>query len=360
MDDSATFPTPGTARSAPPVIDAPIAFALELDKLKAVTRKTRTLHADRYENSAEHSWQIALSALALAGFAEPGTDIGRVVQMLLVHDVGEIDTGDTLVYIEDGLEARKAAERVAVGRIFGLAPAEAAAGLHALWEEFEDGTTREARFAHAIDRAMPALINLANDGQSWRENGVAHARVVARIGPPIAEGCPALWAWMEPRLAAANASGWYVQADPAPADVTRADGAGADTAADNAPADTAAASLATPALTPRQRMIFGNYLRYRDVDPTVDAIFARGAKAYLLLTVGFAFIAGFSWFVIGRGFSMAVVGMYLGAILRDMAHFRNTVHVWPVLRPLLDWPAIARLVGGARYDAKVPTQEPGA
>ena len=201
--------THNDAPGAGPAVDAPIAFALELDKLKAVTRKTQTLHAGRYENSAEHSWQIAMFAMALAGFAEPGTDIGRVVRMLLVHDVGEIDTGDTLVYVEDGWEARKAAERVAVGRIFGLAPQAAADDFHALWEEFEDGTTREARFAHAIDRAMPALINLANDGQSWRENGVQYARVVARIGPPIAEGCPALWAWMEPRLAAAHAAGWY-------------------------------------------------------------------------------------------------------------------------------------------------------
>lgn len=115
-----------------------------------------------------------------------------------------------------------------------------------------------------------------------------------------------------------------------------------------------------PALTPRQRVIFGNYLLYRETDPTVDAIFARGAKTYLLLTVVFAFIAGFSWLVIGHGFSMAVVGMFLGAILRDMGHFRNTVHVWPVLRGVLDWPAIERLVAGARNEtpARLPARSP--
>jgi putative hydrolase of HD superfamily len=208
------LPAPPVAPAAGALGEA-IAFAIELDKLKAVTRKTATLHAGRYENSAEHSWQIALFAFALGGFAEPGTDIGRVARMLLVHDVGEIDTGDTLVYVEHGWEERKAAERAAVARIFGLAPGHAAADFHALWEEFEDGATAEARFAHAIDRAMPALINLHNGGQSWRENGVVHARVVARIGPPIAAGCAPLWDWMEARLAEAQAAGWYGMADPA-------------------------------------------------------------------------------------------------------------------------------------------------
>ena len=127
-------------------------------------------------------------------------------------------------------------------------------------------------------------------------------------------------------------------------------------AADNAAGGTPSPRRELPALTPRQRVIFGNYLLYRETDPTVDAIFARGAKTYLLLTVVFAFIAGFSWLVISHGFSMAVVGMYLGAILRDMGHFRNTVHVWPVLRGVLDWPAIERLVSGARYGA--PTHTP--
>jgi len=190
-------------------LDAAIAFALELDKLKAVTRKTRVLGLGRFENSAEHSWQIALLALSLQQFAEPGTDMDRVLRMLLVHDIGEIDTGDTLVYVQDGWEQRKRDERVAVTRIFGLAPLRVAAQLHALWDEFEDGTSREARFANAVDRAMPALINLANEGQSWRENGIAHARVVARIGPPIAAGCPPLWDWMARRLDAAQAAGWF-------------------------------------------------------------------------------------------------------------------------------------------------------
>lgn len=184
-------------------------FVLELDRLKGVLRKTRPLGLARQENSAEHSWQIALFALSLAPWAPPGADLQRVVLMLLVHDVGEIDTGDTIFYAEGGHAERKAAERAAVQRIFGLLPPERAQALLALWEEFEAGTTPEARFAHAADRAMPVLLNLANAGQSWRENGISHAQVVSRAGPPIRAGCPALWAHLEARLEAARALGLF-------------------------------------------------------------------------------------------------------------------------------------------------------
>lgn len=184
-------------------------FILELDKLKAVTRKTRPLSLERYENSAEHSWQIAMLAVSLAPYAAGPVDINHVVRMLLVHDIGEIDTGDTIVYMEEGLEARKAAEHAAVSRILGLLPPAQGGPLMALWREFEDAITPEARFAHAVDRAMPALLNLANAGQSWKENGIPHARVVARIGPPIKAGCPALWAYMEQRLDEADRAGWF-------------------------------------------------------------------------------------------------------------------------------------------------------
>lgn len=184
-------------------------FVLELDKLKGVLRRTRPLGLDRQENSAEHSWQIALAAITFAPHAAERVDVGRVIRLLLVHDVGEIDTGDTIVYAEEGLAERKAAERVAVERIFGLLPAAQAAPLLALWQEFEDGTTPEACFAHAIDRAMPVLLNLANDGQSWRENGISHAQVVRRLEGPIGAGCPALWAYLRPRLDAARDAGLF-------------------------------------------------------------------------------------------------------------------------------------------------------
>lgn len=190
-------------------MQAHIDFILELDRLKGVTRKTKPAGLDRYENSAEHSWQIALMAQALAHLAAEPVNVARVVELLLVHDVGEIDTGDTLVYVQEGWAERKAAEHAAVQRIFGLLPDGQGQRFLDAWQEFDDEATPEARYAHAVDRAMPALLNLANRGQSWRENGVSHARVVARIGPPIEAGCPALWAYLRERLDAALAEGWF-------------------------------------------------------------------------------------------------------------------------------------------------------
>ncbi|HEY0043504.1 MAG TPA: HD domain-containing protein [Allosphingosinicella sp.] len=189
-----------------------VAFVLELDKLKGVTRKVKPLGLDRYENSAEHSWQLALLAQSLAPYAPEPVDMNRVIRMLLVHDIGEIDTGDTIAFEEAGLAERKAAELVAVKRIFGLLPETQAAELLDLWLEFEAAETAEARFAHAADRAMPVLLNLANHGQSWRENGITHARVVKRVAPPIREGCPALWAYLEARLKQAKAQGLFGEA----------------------------------------------------------------------------------------------------------------------------------------------------
>lgn len=152
---------------------------------------------------------MALLASSLAPYAAQPVNVDHVVAMLLVHDIGEIDTGDTIFYAEQGLAERKAAERVAVERIFGLLPAEAGARCLALWAEFEADATPEARFAHAADRAMPVLLNLANDGQSWRENGITCETVLSRVGPPIQAGCPAMWAYLEQRIRAAQAAGWF-------------------------------------------------------------------------------------------------------------------------------------------------------
>ena len=191
-------------------------FILELDRLKGVTRKTRPLGLDRPENSAEHSWQIAMLAASLVPYAAEPVNVDQVIAMLLVHDIGEIDTGDTMVYVEGGWEDRKAAELAAVRRIFGLLPAAQGARFLSLWQEFEAGETPEARFANAADRAMPVLLNLANNGQSWRENGITHARVVQRVAPQIRAGCPALWAYLEARLEDALRAGWF-GAEPATA-----------------------------------------------------------------------------------------------------------------------------------------------
>jgi putative hydrolases of HD superfamily len=184
-------------------------FILEIDKLKGVTRKTRPLGLERYENPAEHSWQIALLAASLVQYATEPVDIDRVVAMLLVHDVGEIDTGDTMFFVEGGWVERKDAERTAAMRIFGLLPEPQRDRFFALWQEFEEAATPEARFANAADRAMPVLLNLANRGQSWRENGITYERVVGRVQAQIKTGCPALWDYIEARLEEERRQGWF-------------------------------------------------------------------------------------------------------------------------------------------------------
>jgi putative hydrolase of HD superfamily len=186
-----------------------ISFILELDKLKSVTRKVRPVGLDRYENSAEHSWQLAMFAASLLPYAESEIDLNKVIRMLLVHDIGEIDTGDTIAFAEGGWEQRKAEELAAVQRIFGILPGPHGAAFLALWLEFEKSETSEARFANAVDRAMPVLLNLANNGQSWRENGISYERLVGRIAAQIKNGCPALWEYLESRLEHERQKGWF-------------------------------------------------------------------------------------------------------------------------------------------------------
>jgi putative hydrolases of HD superfamily len=136
-----------------PVID----FIRELDKLKGVERKTRPLGLARFENSAEHSWQLAVLAMALSRYAEGPIRVERVVSLLLLHDIGEIDTGDTIAYATEGMEQRKIAERDAVKRICAILPGELSDEFESLWHEFEAAETPEAKFAHAMDRSIPII-----------------------------------------------------------------------------------------------------------------------------------------------------------------------------------------------------------
>jgi putative hydrolases of HD superfamily len=186
-----------------------IDFIREIDKLKGVERKTKPLGLQRFENSAEHSWQLAVMALSLSRFASSQVDILRVIKMLLLHDIGEIDTGDTIVYATEGLEQRKRDEQDAVRRICGMLPEELDAEFVGLWLEFEAAETAEAKFAHAMDRSIPIILNLANSGQSWRENGIRCEQVVKRNGPAVEAGCPALWSYLKVKLDEAQRDGWF-------------------------------------------------------------------------------------------------------------------------------------------------------
>lgn len=186
---------------------AQLDFLLELDKLKAILRKTRPKDFTRYENSAEHSWHVALMAMLLAEYAEPQVDVNRVVKMLLLHDIVEIDADDTFLYDEAAAVAKAGKEERAAERIFGLLPEAQKAEFIALWREYEDRETAEGRFAYAMDRLLPMLQNLANQGASWLENGVRFEQVI-RKNLPINEAAPALWQYVRPRLEAAHTAGW--------------------------------------------------------------------------------------------------------------------------------------------------------
>jgi 5'-deoxynucleotidase YfbR-like HD superfamily hydrolase len=168
-----------------------IQFTIELDKLKAILRRTKPVGLERYENSAEHSWQVSLVALLLAPHAREPVDVLRVVEILLLHDIPEIDSGDQIVY-QGPSEARAAAESKAATRIFGLLPEPQAGWCLSRWAEYEARESKEAIFAYAVDRLMPVLQNLENGGQSWRENDVPLERVLA-VNAAIGEALPSVW-----------------------------------------------------------------------------------------------------------------------------------------------------------------------
>lgn len=173
-------------------VDQQLGFATETGRLKGVLRQTRLAGLDRRENSAEHSWHVALMALALAEHAPAGTDISRVVAMLLAHDLVEIDAGDLFVYADEAQQARQQqAEQAAADRIFALLPPDQAASLRALWDEFEERRTPEARFARAIDRLQPMLENLRVGGGTWKEHHVTAEQVLAKVAL-VEDGSPEL------------------------------------------------------------------------------------------------------------------------------------------------------------------------
>jgi putative hydrolases of HD superfamily len=166
-------------------------FVIEIDKLKQVVRQTRIMGGSRQENSAEHSWQLAVMAIVLAEHANEPVDVPHVVKMVLVHDLIEIDAGDTWSFDDKGYLDKAERERLAADRIFALLPQGQGAQLRALWEEFEAIETPASRFANALDRLMPMLHNFHNSGGTWRRAGVTLEKVLARQGA-IGKGSKAL------------------------------------------------------------------------------------------------------------------------------------------------------------------------
>lgn len=174
-------------------LEQQITFILEIDKLKKVLRQTVLTDRSRQENSVEHSWHIAVMALVLREYAKDGPlDLFRVVSMVLVHDLVEIDAGDTYCYDGEGRKDQRDRELRAADRIFNLLPADQAAQFRELWDEFEAGTTAEARFAASLDRLQPLMHNYSTHGMMWRKHGIEKNQVVARNNT-IADGSPDLW-----------------------------------------------------------------------------------------------------------------------------------------------------------------------
>jgi len=186
-------------------LEAQFAFLNEADRLKSVLRATTLVDGSRPENSGEHSWHLALYALVLADQAGAGVNIDRVIKMLILHDIVEIDVGDVPIHSANGQAhsstSVQQAESAAAARIFGLLPPDIGEPLHDLWREFEANETPDAVFAKSLDRVQPVMANLQSGGGTWITYDVTEAQLHARVGTKIARGAPALWDWIAAKCA---------------------------------------------------------------------------------------------------------------------------------------------------------------
>jgi len=173
-------------------LEQQLAFIKELDRLKGILRQSLLMDASRRENSAEHSWHLATMAIVLTEHAALPVDLVRVVMMLLVHDVVEIDAGDTFAYDTVNAATQHAREVQAADRLFGMLPPEQGAELRALWDEFEERTTAESKYANALDRLQPLMQNFYSGGASWKKHQVTHEAVMKRM-EPVKIGMPDVW-----------------------------------------------------------------------------------------------------------------------------------------------------------------------
>lgn len=181
-------------------------FIYEIDKVKGIIRRTRLFHADKRENDAEHSWHICMMALVLQEYADEDVDINKVIRMMLIHDLVEIDVGDVIVYSKN--QAHAEAEEKAARRIFGLLPDGQGDEYYDLWREFEDQQSAEARFAMALDRMEPILQSLYRGGEDWRINGIPYEKVID-TNKKVAYGSRRLWDYIKSEINKCNDNGGF-------------------------------------------------------------------------------------------------------------------------------------------------------
>ena len=173
-----------------------IAFIKEIDKIKYIQRRSKLFNSDRRENDAEHSWHLAMMAIVLADHSNKTIDLLKVLKMVLIHDIVEIDAGDTFVYDTIKNHSNTDEELIAAKRIFGLLPEEQAEELIAIWKEFEEGKTDEAKFAKSMDRFEPLLQDATNDGGTWVEYNVPYQKV-HDMNKAIKNGSTTIWNYAE-------------------------------------------------------------------------------------------------------------------------------------------------------------------
>jgi putative hydrolase of HD superfamily len=167
-------------------------FILEVDKLKSIVRQNYLMNGSRREDDADHSWHLALMCAILSEYANEKIDVIKTMTMVLIHDIVEIDAGDTYAYDASANTSKRERELAAADRIFHLLPADQAEEMRSLWEEFEDGNTPEAKFAVTLDHMQPMLLNAGSDGRSWKEHQVTLSQVMKR-NETTHEGSETLW-----------------------------------------------------------------------------------------------------------------------------------------------------------------------
>ncbi len=208
------IPPAAASIPAPDRLQRQIAFLVEADKVKTILRRNRVVaDPSRRENDAEHMYHFALMAMVLAEHANRPVNTFRVLQMILIHDLVEIDAGDTFVYDVQAQAGKREREELAADRIFGLLPVDQAREMRALWEEFEAEETPEARFAASLDRLQPLLSNCHTEGGAWKEYGIAFPRVIER-NSKIARGSTSLWTHARRMLDDALAKGYVPPGEP--------------------------------------------------------------------------------------------------------------------------------------------------